>query len=89
MLNISQIDIESGYDYIQILDKDGNLVYDKSGYALKDLGKEGWITNPKKGETIYNFSTGWVNGDTLTVLMYTDSLTEKSGFEISEFEVQY
>ncbi|MAX65592.1 MAG: hypothetical protein CME66_01510 [Halobacteriovoraceae bacterium] len=75
-LDIDKIDMEANYDYIQILDGEGNIIADK-------------LTNPSRGNPIKDYSTGWIDGDSLTIMIYTDGLTERTGFHVSGFEVRY
>lgn len=74
-IDIDVIDMEAGYDFVILEDANGNLI-DK-------------ITNPSKGEKVYDYSTGWIEGDMIKVIVVTDGLTERSGFEINNYQVMY
>jgi hypothetical protein len=77
-LDIANIDVEAGYDFVIILDAQGNEIA-KLTNSADDRGNE---------QAYGSYSTGWVQGDTLTVMLYSDGRGERSGFEIEGFEVQ-
>ncbi len=88
-LDIAKIDLEAGYDFMIIKDENGNIVYDQSGYASQEAGKEGRITNQTGDRALTNFTTGWVPGSKLTILLHTDGATERTGFEFDSYQVRY
>ena len=77
-LDIANIDVEAGYDFVIIQDAQGNEIA-KLTNSQDERGNE---------QAYGSYSTGWVKGDTLTVMLYSDGRGERSGFEIEGFEVQ-
>ncbi len=79
-VDIANIDVEANYDYIRIEDGNGKVLAEKITNAV----------NGNSQEVPYgNYSTGWINGDTIKVILHSDGRGERSGFEITGFEVQY
>jgi hypothetical protein len=78
-LDIANIDVEAGYDFVIIQDAQGNEIA-KLTNSQDERGNE---------QAYGSYSTGWVKGDTLTVMLYSDGRGERSGFEIEGFEVQH
>ncbi|MBT4793114.1 MAG: hypothetical protein HON90_16195 [Halobacteriovoraceae bacterium] len=78
-LDIAKIDIEANFDFLSITDANGD-------YVLKEHSN---TLNNKEETPFLNYSTGWVDGDTLTVSFTSDRLKQLSGFEIRGYEVRY
>lgn len=78
-LDIANIDVEAGYDFVIIKDAKGN-----------EIARLTNSEDERGNEQAYGpYSTGWVAGDSLTVMLYSDGRGERTGFEIEGFEVQY
>ncbi len=69
-VKIQKLDLESGYDYLRILDGEGNEVEALTG------NKE-------------NFSSDYIQGDTVTVKFESDVSVARWGFLIDQVEVIY